>query len=82
MNHDSHCRDLLASLSDYVDGELGEQLCLEIERHLAGCVDCRVVVDTLRKTIYLYQTSNDVTVPPDVSQRLYRSLNLEDFRRG
>lgn len=75
-----NCRHLLASLSDYVDGTLGDELCLELERHLADCEDCQIVVDTLRKTIYLYHaTATPAVVPDDVRQRLYDRLDLEDF---
>ncbi len=50
------CHDLLDYLSEYVDGELENQaLCEEIESHLADCEDCKVVVDTLEKTVYLYR---------------------------
>ena len=74
------CKNLLASLSDYVDGSLSENLCTEIERHMAGCENCRVVVDSLRKTIYLYQvTTEPVAVPDDVRQRLFSRLDLDDF---
>jgi predicted anti-sigma-YlaC factor YlaD len=75
-----NCRHLLASLSDYVEGEASENLCAEIDRHLAGCDNCRIVVDTLRKTIYLYHEAvPDPSVPDDVRQRLYHSLDLDDF---
>ena len=47
------CRHLLGQLADYVDGEASQALCQEIERHLSGCENCRVVVDTLRKTVTL-----------------------------
>jgi anti-sigma factor RsiW len=75
------CKDLLGSLSDYVDGTLGDSLCQEIEAHIAECNNCRVVVDTLRKTIYLYQSSAAETadMPASVRERLYRTLNLEDY---
>lgn len=79
MNHQT-CHDLLDSLSDYIDGSLGEQLCAEIERHLENCDDCQVVVDTLRKTIYLYHaTSSPPYVPEDVRNRLFRRLDLDEF---
>jgi len=79
---DHNCKNLLASLSDYVDGSLGENLCIEIERHMAGCENCRVVVDSLRKTIYLYQvTTEPLAVPDDVRQRLFSRLDLDDFLR-
>ena len=86
MNHEhkphehSDCRNLLGTLSDYVDGELGVALCAELERHLAECENCRVVVDTLRRTIYLYHaTSAPEPVPDEVKERLHKRLRLEDL---
>jgi hypothetical protein len=44
------------------------------------CENCRIVVDTLRKTISLYQTSTEPSdVPEDVRQRLFHSLDLDEF---
>ena len=81
MKDHMNCGAFLEELSDYVDGVLGEALCTEIEIHMAGCDDCRVVVDTLEKTIYLYhETSSTLTeIPTDVRERLFHRLNLEDF---
>ncbi|MEA3440827.1 MAG: zf-HC2 domain-containing protein [Chloroflexota bacterium] len=75
-----NCRFLIDSLSDYVDGTLDETLCAEIDRHLADCEDCRIVVDSLRKTIYLYHTTAQETgVPQQVRHRLFHRLNLDEF---
>jgi predicted anti-sigma-YlaC factor YlaD len=74
------CRHLLSSLSEYVDGELAGEICAEIERHLEDCENCRIVIDSLRKTIYLYrETAGDPEVPEDVRQRLYHCLDLDEF---
>ncbi len=73
------CRRLLGSLSEYVDGELSEELCNVLEQHLVDCEDCRIVVDTLKKTVYLYHATAGATIPNDVRQRLYKSLNIEGF---
>ncbi|RMF33104.1 MAG: zf-HC2 domain-containing protein [Chloroflexi bacterium] len=73
------CRDLLGNLIDYLDGEAEASLCAEIERHLAACPDCRVIVDTTRKTITLYRAYAPPVIPDDVRRRLYRVLNIEDF---
>ncbi len=74
------CDVILRSLSDYVDQTLSQELCQMIESHLAECPDCRIVVDTLRQTIYLYhRTAAKVTVPAEVRQRLFRRLDLSDF---
>ena len=80
MKHEG-CHDLLDSLSDFIDGDLGADLCTEIERHLQGCENCRIVVDSLRKTVSLYHATAEEapSVPDEVRQRLYRVLDLDEF---
>ena len=74
------CRYLLGTLSEYVDATLEGELCAEIERHLAECENCRVVVDTLRKTISIVHTVNcDPAMPGDVRERLYKRLDLDEY---
>jgi anti-sigma factor RsiW len=76
---EKNCESLLNSLSDYVDGTAQDEICRELERHLSDCENCRVVVDTLKKTVYLYQSSPDQDLPTDVRKRLFKRLNLDDF---
>lgn len=71
------CRDHLGDLSDYVDGDLDPELCAEIERHMSECGNCRIVVDTLRKTISLYRNYGHEDLPNDTLKRLYAVLKLE-----
>ncbi len=78
---DQVCRELKDKLSAYLDGELESALCAEIEQHLQGCDDCRVVVDTLNKTITLYRNYGQATVPPDTHDRLTRVLHLEMLKK-
>lgn len=87
MNHEQ-CGQLLGDLSAYLDGEASDELCLQIERHLGDCENCRVVVDTLRKTVELVRDQPelglpgaglpDAGLPEDVRERLYISLDLSD----
>jgi predicted anti-sigma-YlaC factor YlaD len=80
MHRHEECRQLLNSLSDYVDGDLQQELCDEIELHMKDCDNCQIVVDTLSKTVSLYQTSTDPAVVPDeVRRRLYHRLDLDEF---
>jgi anti-sigma factor RsiW len=72
------CRELFGQLSDYVDGELEAAMCAQLEAHLAECPNCRVMVDTLRKTITLYRTQTPAELPSDVEDRLYKVLKLEE----
>lgn len=72
----------MATLSEYIDGSLSEELCEALERHLSECENCRVVVNTTRKTIELYQAMDAPgPLPEDVRERLFRRLELEEFIR-
>ncbi|MBN1284267.1 MAG: zf-HC2 domain-containing protein [Anaerolineae bacterium] len=73
------CRRLLDGLSLYLDGEAEAALCAEIEAHMAECENCRIVVDTLRKTVLLYREESPAPLPSDVRRRLYAALKLEDY---
>jgi len=82
MTQPHKCGDLLGSISEYVDGVLQDDLCRELEKHLLECENCRVVVDTLRKTITLYHLSDpDAEVPIEVRERLFKRLDLGEFVR-
>jgi anti-sigma factor RsiW len=73
--HTPRCRDLLAQLSDYIDGELEATLCAELEQHLAGCHDCQILVDTTRKTVTLYRRHGEVAdLPEGTLDRLRQAL--------
>lgn len=76
-----NCHHLLDDLSDYLDGDASTAICAEIERHLATCDNCRVVVDTMNKTVLLYRDLPQPTLPDDVRTRLFQSLDLEEFRK-
>jgi predicted anti-sigma-YlaC factor YlaD len=73
------CRHLLGDLSDFLEGDAPAEICAEIEEHMDGCEDCRVVVDTLGKTISLYRTAPLPELPEGARQRLYKALDLEAF---
>ena len=76
---DATCRDLLDGLSDYLDDEAPAELCAEIERHVAQCNRCRIVVDTLRKTVTLYHQLPQPLMPAEARERLYKRLDLTEY---
>ena len=78
--HSPQCKQLLGSLSEYIDGELQAELCAEIEAHVKDCDNCRIVIDTLRKTVELYeQTAEPAGLPAAVRERLFLRLELKDY---
>ncbi|WP_299027620.1 zf-HC2 domain-containing protein [uncultured Thermanaerothrix sp.] len=76
------CQALLSQLSEYVDGSLDPRLCKVLERHLKTCKNCRVVLNTMRKTIDLYRTVGESEeMPSEVRERLFHRLNLSEYLR-
>lgn len=71
-----HCGELIAQLNDYLDGELPADLCAELEAHLAGCADCRVVLDTLGQTVRILRGLDEMhaAIPPEVEARLLERI--------
>jgi hypothetical protein len=57
-----------------MDGELAPDLAQDLAKHLAGCEDCKIVVDTTRKTIEIYCDTEPLPLPHDVRERLERAL--------
>lgn len=76
------CRRYLGELSEYVDGTLSEELCRELEAHMAICENCRVVVNTFTKTISLYHQMPAPEMPNAVKERLYKVLDLNAYSQA
>jgi len=74
-----NCKTLLGTLSEYIDGELPAELCREIEKHLEGCENCRVVLNTTKRTIDLVHIPLNTDVPTDVRERLFKRLDLDEY---
>ncbi len=76
--HDLNCEDIFIDLNNYIDGELEQTVCQEIEAHIESCPNCRIVLDTLRQTIHICKVDGqEIHVPEDVRQRLLKRLELD-----
>ncbi|NPA26014.1 MAG: hypothetical protein GXO36_00215 [Chloroflexi bacterium] len=73
----SACRQWLDPISQYVDGELEEELCEALEAHLQHCPDCRLYLDTLAKTVRIVRASLrevPIELPSDLQERILRRV--------
>ena len=68
------CKEVIRSISDYLDGDLDFGLAAEINLHIKCCHDCSVVVDTTRRTIEIYCGEEPLPLPSDVQHRLEAAL--------
>ena len=80
------CNEVYERLSEYLDKDVREELAQAIEEHRGRCPDCRVLIDTTRMTIVLYQADSRMSTPVAISQRLRVALSMayreKDTGRG
>lgn len=69
-----NCQNIIRELTDYLDGEMSPAMKAELEKHLTDCDDCRMVVDSTRKTIEIFCHCQPAPLPEDVRSRLHAAL--------
>lgn len=77
----ARCKAMFAELSDYLDEQLDDSLCNELERHMQGCGPCQAFVATLEATIAQCRRSRG-DCPPDRSSSKLRDELIENYRRA
>jgi len=76
----ARCKAMFAELSDYLDEQLDESLCEEIERHMSDCGPCQAFLATLEATIeQLHKPAADRALPENTSK--LRNQLTQDYRR-
>lgn len=68
------CKQFLQDLSEYLDDAVGPELRAKLEEHAGHCRDCRVIVDTTRKTLVVYKGAEPMPVPQYLHERLMAAL--------
>ena len=73
--HDhKHCLELFEKLSEYLDDELDEVTCKDIENHIKECVPCFVCLQTLKRTVDLCKQAENRPIPEDLSKKLREAI--------
>ena len=68
------CEEVIREISNYIEGDLDRALREALELHLEHCDDCRVVVNTARKSIELYSGKEPLPLPEDIQQAIDEAL--------
>jgi len=78
-NRPARCKAMFAELSDYLDEQLDDSLCEELERHMTECEPCQAFVATLEATIEQCRRSAGECAPPQAA-RLREEL-MQKYQR-
>jgi RNA polymerase sigma-70 factor (ECF subfamily) len=71
------CKEMFAELSNYLDDELDDSLCEELEKHMDGCEPCQAFLSSLEKSIQQCRMAPTESPDPRLSARLRRELMAE-----
>jgi RNA polymerase sigma-70 factor (ECF subfamily) len=71
------CKEMFAELSNYLDDELDDSLCEELERHMDGCEPCKAFLLSLERSIQQCRTAPNESPDPRVAAKLRRELMAE-----
>ena len=69
------CKDFCNQLSDYLDGEIGEDECTLIEEHLKVCLPCALFYRSLKISVNACRKGVSVDIPPHVRENLKKFLH-------
>jgi anti-sigma factor RsiW len=79
------CNKYIQDIVDYIDGEADDSLCLALEKHLKGCDNCRIMVDTLKQTVVLCRDGKREALPAELQGKLNQTLKKkweEKFKKN
>jgi RNA polymerase sigma-70 factor (ECF subfamily) len=79
MPRQRNCKALFAELSGYLDEELDDSLCEELEKHIEGCEPCKAFLSSLEQTIQKCRTAPAESPDPTIAAKLRRQL-LDEYR--
>ncbi len=69
-----NCRELIAVILEYLEGEMTPADVEEFEKHLARCAPCRAYLATYRKTKALVGDVSRIEMPEEMKERLREFL--------
>jgi len=73
---ENKCADYIKDLNDYLDGTLDNSLCREIEEHVGYCDNCRIMIDTMKRTVMLCRDGIAEKLPDTLESKLKNVLRI------
>jgi hypothetical protein len=76
------CEQLTSFVPAHLAGKLDAETTLAFAQHLQGCSDCLSFLNTYRKSIDAVRSLRDPDVPPELYDRVRRSLQQRRNDQG
>lgn len=78
------CAELLAELGNYLENDTTAEVRRQLEGHLARCQTCRVLYDSVRKTVQVLTDSGSFDLPEATAKLMAETImvKIRDSARG
>ncbi len=71
------CKHIWRELSNYLDGEISEEVRREVEAHVAQCKHCAALLDSTHNVLVLVADERRMELPAGFNARLRERLERE-----
>ena len=68
-------------LCENLDTKLDSEECRRIREHIETCDNCTALLDSLKKTVYLYKEMPTPSLPKQLERELFAVIHLEGKKR-
>ena len=75
MTEENNCKELLARILSFIDGDMEGPGCDDLKSHLDGCSDCAACLEIIMKTISL--CGGKIAMPDGAREGLAQSIRRE-----
>lgn len=79
--HTLSCGKVYEHLCENLDAKLDSESCRRIKEHIEGCENCSALLDSLKKTVYLYKRYPCPQLPSGSRKKLLSVIRLERAKK-
>jgi RNA polymerase sigma-70 factor (ECF subfamily) len=77
----ANCKAMFAELSNYLDEQLDDSMCAELEKHMNGCEPCKAFLSSLENTILAMRQSGTESPDPGKTRKIRQQV-LSSFKNA
>ena len=70
MDNNMTCKELVELITDYLEGQLSDDVRIRLENHLSGCNGCTNYLEQMRQTIRLTGKLREEDISPQQRDEL------------
>lgn len=79
--HTLSCGKVYQHMCQNLDSKLDSESCRRIKAHIKGCKNCSALLDSLKKTVYLYKKYPAPRLPEQSRKKLFAVIRMDNQKK-